>query len=64
MAPVVPSACRFSCPAVFEAGHWEWCLGGSGEELDWQLQAARVSQEDRRWNLGLAAGMQEGQRKR
>lgn len=75
IATAVPPACRLSCPLVFEASCWEWCLGGSEEEPDWQLQAVRVSQEDRSLNWGQgfkkgageevrpAAGMKEGHRK-
>lgn len=65
--PTVPPACRFSCQLVFEASHCE-----APEELDWQLQALGVSQDDRSWNWGQgfkkgareemrpAAGMKEG----
>lgn len=75
MPPLVPPACTFSSPDMFEASQLEWFLGDSREELDWQLQAVRVSQEDRspNWSQGfkkgareemrLAAGMRERQRK-
>lgn len=58
MAPAVPLACRLPGPLEFEASCWEWDLGGFEEEPDWQLQAVRVSQEDKNpnWSPGFKKG--------